>query len=308
MSDITQIMIQQVITMLICMIVGFTLFKSKVVSDSTLGQLTELVLMCCAPCLGLNAWLGLEKTPELLNKMGVACALAVGHFALAQTVFYLIYKNKKRLIQYSAIIGNFGFLAIPLIRNVMGEECVVYCNILSTVATIWQYSLGTKLISEKAEIKLDPLTIILTPGILSIIIGFTIFMLQIELPAPLANSIATFGNANSAVVYICLGGFLSQCDIKAVFKKKDTFIMIFNRLILVPVCFILICTLLPAYLNPVKITLGIAISTPCGTTFPMFANKYGNDYKFCSGIVGITTLLSILTMPIMVSFSQAMFK
>ena len=142
--------------------------------------------------------------------------------------------------------------------------------------------------------------IALNPNILAVLFGFLLFIapFELELPTFASNFLTYIGGIMTPLSLICIGYLLSRANISEIWKKKRLFITCGLQLTLGPLITLLVVTVLQ--LPPhVKVMLVLLQSLPTATTLGLFSEKYGGDTAEASEIVMVSTLLSILTLPIM---------
>lgn len=299
--ETVSILIDQALLMFILMLVGFVLFKIKMLDDRTTRALGDLILYVANPAIILISLLG-DFGREKLEKGGVAVLISVAMILIGIAVGYLMYRSKKPLNRFAIIFCNNGFMGIPLIQNVMGSECVFYVAIFVAVGAVAMWTYGVIIVSgsrKEASLK----KVITNPCIIAMVIGIVLGVTHMTLPAILLQTIFYLGNLNTPLAMMVLGCYLAESDVKKLLQDKDMYITSFGRLIAVPFVTLLMLMLVPDRYMDVKITLLIATSTPAAGSLAILCKKYDNEYTYGAGIVSITTLISLFTMPLCVALA-----
>jgi predicted permease len=140
---------------------------------------------------------------------------------------------------------------------------------------------------------------LINPGIVSLVVGFLMFLFSIKLPAPVSNAISLVGSTTTPMSMVLIGIILAEESIVRAFTDIKVFAMSFVRLIVVP--FISLLVLKQFVNNPLVLGVPVMVAAmPAGTVTAMFAEKYGTDTYAASQSIFISTLFSIVTIPIMV--------
>nr|WP_275579425.1 AEC family transporter [Halanaerobacter jeridensis] len=160
---------------------------------------------------------------------------------------------------------------------------------------------------QKATLDLSQL---INPGIISIGIGFLIFLFSIELPSAISHTFEMLGETTTPLAMIVVGNVLAQVTIKDIFSNLKLWLVTAIRLILLPLIVLGILEglsiLIPAF-NLSATLLGVVIvltGMPAAANTAIFAQEFGGDEALASEAVFLTTLLSVLTIPLIVYITQ----
>jgi malate permease and related proteins len=167
---------------------------------------------------------------------------------------------------------------------------LVCFNILSYTYGIYLVSSNKKLITIRS--------MLLNPGIIAVAIGIIIFISPVKLPKFIYDAFNLVGQTNTPIAMILLGTYIAKARIITLFNNKYAYFVCFIKLIVIPMIVLIIFKFLPADLGEIKKVVLIAMSTPVGLTVPMFSQMYGGDYEYGAKLVGLSTLLSLVTIPI----------
>ena len=202
------------------------------------------------------------------------------------------------------MFSNAAFLALPLAQNVIGDEGVFYCSVYIGVFNIFAFTYGIFVISGK-KAKINAKKIILNPGTISVIIGIPLFLLRVKLPHIIDYPMELAGGINSPLAMIIFGTFLANANLKNVFIKKEIFFVSFLRLVFIPVVMTLLFKLCGVS-GDLLTAMSISASAPTATNTAMYAAKYDNDAGLGSEIAAQTSILSVVTMPVVVALSSVL--
>ena len=129
-------------------------------------------------------------------------------------------------------------------------------------------------------------------------IGLLLFFLPIQLPAEITSVISTLASMNGPLAMIVLGTYLAQIRLSELFNDKGTYLCSVIRLFLIPVATALLLLALPDEYKTMKLALLFAAAAPVGANVAIFAQLYGQDYTEAVKDVCMSTVFSIVSMPV----------
>ena len=285
--------------------IGFAADKTKIFVQADGKRLVDLLFNLILPITIINTFLNMERTPEHIKGLGVAFLLAVLTHLLGVGISALSFRKKdlmkRGIYHYAITFSNAAFLALPLAESVVGKEGVFYSSCYVAVFNVFAFTYGIYEISgHKAKIKVKNLFI--NPGSTSVIIGIPLFLLGVQMPEIISNTMERVAACNSPMAMIVFGTFFANCNFKNIFAKKEVYFVSFLRLILIPVIMLFVFRLLGAN-SEMRTALTISASAPVATNTAMYAAKYDNDTALPSELVGQTSVFSVITMPVIVAIA-----
>ncbi len=305
--EYAKILANQVFIMFLLLAVGYLLFQLKLVSAATNSQLTSIILYVVMPCMILSTY-QMDYDPDKARNLLLGFLVSAISLGIAIGVSYIVRINgdSKRVAteQFCVIFANCGFMAIPLISALFGQLGVFYCNTYLTMFNIiiWTYGVAlmqkkeknTEKITWKARIK--PF---ITPVMISIVVGLATYFLQIRFPAPVESAINYIGSMNTPLAMIVSGIYIAQSDLKKALTNRRIYGMLLIKCFLIPFVLIVVFRQIP--MDPtLAMVILIASSCPTASNSMLFADKYGQDVETASNIFTLTTLLSIISLPIVI--------
>ena len=298
------VMITQVVAMFLMMVIGAVLYRGQLVDNAGSKQLSNVALYVATPAVILQS---LATTVDAAKMVaGAACMALSFIFTLVSAgVARLYFRDRQRAAQLGITISNMGFMGIPLVQSVLGEEYVFYISacMAGQVPLIWSY--GIWLISQDTS-KISLKKIATNPSIVAVVVGIVLFCCSIDLTGVIKVTAQDMGNLNTGLAMLVMGIYLAQTDLRSLVRDRNLYAACALRLLAVPAIVIAVMVLLP--LDPiVKLVVVIALSTPCGTVSAMFPQMFGGDYRFGAGLVSVSTLLSLVLMPLVLAASLVLF-
>lgn len=309
--DLALKILYQVIIIFIYMSVGFVLSKTKKLKSAGVKDITNVLLTVVTPCVLISSYQ--QKIDEfsftVLKGLGIAALFTVIVHIAAIIIATLFYKNdgkeKYKVNRFAAVYSNCGFMAIPILSSVLGADGVFYGSIYLAIFTFFYWTHGVLVFSSsKSSVSLKSL--FLNAGVIGTFAALTLFILKIRLPDILFDAVYGISGLNTPLSMIVLGTYLANVNWKQAFSKASLYTVSFLRLFVLPLISIFIIMAI-RLIVPVNSLIAQAVLIPAacpvaGVT-ALFAAKYGSDATYASELVAITTLFSIITLPIIMVIS-----
>ncbi|PJG86528.1 AEC family transporter [Conservatibacter flavescens] len=290
------------------MFAGFAIVKSKLLDSKDSYPLSVIGLYIISPCVIINAF-QVDYTPEVSQGLLFSFALAIIlHIVLIILVKLLSIPLKlDSLEQATSIYSNSGNLIIPLVTALFGPEWVIYSCGFMAVQIFLFWSHCRILLCGKAELSFKK--IISNINIISIIVGLILFVFQIKLPSLITGTFSAIGIMIGPNAMLIAGMLLASIPLRTLFSSKRIYLVSFLRLIFIPLCILVIMKAIPAnkWLPNGDIIMMIsflAVTSPAASTVTQMALLFKKDANKASGIYGVTTLLCVMTMPLIIAIYQ----
>ena len=302
------ITLQNVSVLFLLIIVGFIVGKLGIISENGQKELSNFVLKVTLPATIILA-LQLEYTRERfnisLNIMLIMIIVYVVTITISKLLsrYYRVSTGQRDIIEVASVLPNTSFMGYPIVLS-LGEEALFYAVLgAGLVFELIAWTYGNLTISKSNGPTLNKRiikTMLLSPGILSIAIGFTLFILRIKIPEPINSTLGFLSQASSPLAMIVVGILLSRSDIKKCILDGKLFLVAITRLLVFP--FIVFITLNTLGVEGIVLTIPIVmLSMPPAAYVAMFSANANNDTDLASQIIFIASLFSVITIPLMVS-------
>lgn len=299
---ITQILITQTLIMFILMIIGLIFSKSGLLTANGSKDIANILLYIVIPCVIIRSYIT-QFTYEKLYGLLLSAILAVFSFAVSIVVSFLAFGTRKPIDNFGTTFCNAGFIGIPLVTAVFGNDAAFYIASFASMLNLLQWTYGIVIITGKRNM-INIKKIIINPVTISLIIGLIMFFTGVKLPEIINSTLSFLASMNTPVAMIVLGYYLSCVKIKDLFFNAELYIPTIIRLTLIPVLTLAILYLLPFGHGQTGMITLISASTPIGTSTAIFAQKFGQDYQKAVCMVCLSTILSIITIPLVMHFAQ----
>lgn len=291
----------QVLILFLIMVVGFYTRKRGILNEVVNKKLSELLLKVTSPLLVISSF-QVSFTQEILENVFIIFIFALfAHIVsifLGQLLFIRYKDSKKKIMKFSAIYSNCGYMGFPLLESLFGKIGVLFGSVYVAAFNIFLWTNGVMIFTNKK--KLDRNTIkkaLLNPGILSVVIGMLLFLFSIKLPHPVAKSIELVGAMTAPLSMLIVGANLASCDFKKLLKGLDIYYISVIRLIVLPLLAFGALKLL-GFSDMLLSICVLLVAMPVAAATAIFAEMYEEDAIFASRIVALSTLASIVTIPL----------
>lgn len=300
MGNVVAILINQVLVMFMLMAVGFILFKIHMITKAATQSMMNVALYAATPCTILLSFLSRSFSMDLVVNALWSCGLGLLTTLIGAVVANTLFRSSNNLTKFGVIFNNVGFIGIPIVQSVLGVEYVFYMSMFVVVGALTLWTYGAVLVSgDKKEASF--MKIITNPSVIATLIGVVLFVLGVKLPFVLDKTLNNLGNLNAPLAMLILGCYMAEANIPATLTNVNTWKIVAGRMFIVPLLMIPVLMFLPASLDDIKLVALIAAATPVASMMASLSQKYGGDYAYGAGIVGITTMLSMATLPLMLT-------
>lgn len=295
--------VSSVITLFLMIMVGVYGSKRKIIDDKLNQGLTNVLIQIALPCMIVTSFI-FSYDEAIKNNIIKTFYYSLLAYILIIVLSYIILmpikEYKKTVLHFANVFVNTGYIGFPILNAIYGPEGVIYGSIFNMFFVILVWTYGIMLYEGRLsrgnkfrELK----NILCNPSIIAVIIGIIIFLLKIQLPAPLLNSLKNIGNMTGPLSMIIIGLILSRVKFRDYLRDKTLYYGLITKLITIP---LLICFLFSVF-KPSKAVNSVIIMTamPASTMTSILAEKYNKEKEFAAIFVSLTTLLSLITVPIL---------
>lgn len=294
---------QQVAILFIMIFVGFICAKRGFFSDEGIKSVTNFVLYIIIPCVIINSFhreFDHEMMQGLIKAFFAALFVHLLNIVVANLLIHDKDEARERVLKFATIFSNCGYMALPLQEALLGKDGIFLGAVFIAVFNIINWTYGLFLMGGKGT-KISIKTALLNPGVIGVFFGFIFFLTPLKLPQILLTPLQCFASMNTPLPTIIIGFYLAKVPGFAVLKDAKLCLALVLRLVVLPVAAALIlyaCGLRGDLLA----SMVIAASAPCAANTAMFAGKFDRDTSLSVTLVSVSTLFSILTMPVIVQF------
>lgn len=300
------ILLQQMMVLFIIMMIGFVCRRIGLISAEGSKMLSGIVVNVANPALILSSSANKESSiqgKELVITLGLAVCFYLIFLVLAEIVPRVLRVSKEDLGVYKAmtVFSNIGFMGFPLLSAMYGSEALLYASLFTIPYNILIYTYGVSSMSKEDKDKEQkssiPWSKIFNIGVIFSIIAVVLYLTKLPVPTVITDAAGTLGNLTAPLSMIVIGDAMSQMKIKELITDKKLMLFTGIKLLVIPIAGLFFIK----HLNLSPMLTGVCmvmLSTPVGSMTAMLAQQYDGNYELASKGVAVTTLLSVITMPI----------
>jgi len=184
--------------------------------------------------------------------------------------------------------------------SIYGPEGVIYGSIFNMFFVIFLWTYGLILFQgnlKNKTFKSETKKILLNPSILAVIIGLIIMVFHIQLPSALLSSMNSMGSMTGPLSMIIIGGILSEAKITHYLMDWTIYYGILLKLVIIPLLIHLMFLLIHHHSMPIT-TVILMTAMPASTMTSILAKKFNKKESYAAVLVSLSTLLSLITIPL----------
>lgn len=298
------LLLEQMVVLFLLMGVGFYCYKKGIITDETSKKISAIVVNIANPAMILTGCMSDEKIEgeELLMVAVIVIGVYAVLLVLASLLPYILRVEKKSRGTYRAmtIFSNIGFMGFPVISALYGSGALLYASLFTIPYNILIYTYGIAAMSpqsEGGEKSKIPLERIFNIGVIACMITIVVYLLQIPVPAFIKSTTTHLSNLTAPLSMMVIGASLATMDLKRMFTDVKLLIFSVIKLCVIPLVGVLI---IRQFVDN-EVICGVCmvmLATPVGSMTAMLAQQYDGDYEMASRGVALTTVLSVVTMPL----------
>ena len=294
------VLLQQMGILFVYMMIGYVACKKEYFDQEFGKKLSWLVVNVANPMLAISAVVNNEE--QIAKKdFYVIVLLAICFYAffliLAQILPRLIGVQRSDIGVYKMMttFNNIGFMGFPVIAAAYGNGALIYAVPFSIMFNILCYTWGIQTLcggGEKGNWKR-----IINIGTISGIISIVLFFMQIPVPKMICSLSAGLSNLTGPLSMLVIGISIAAMELKDLFTDIKLLKFALIKLLAVPVAaMLLVCQVIDNRL--ICEVFLVMMATPAASMCAMLSQQYGGDYELAAKGVALTTILSVVTMPI----------
>lgn len=306
----TKIIISQIIILSVVVLVGAAAARLKVLTLESKDMLSKVIFNISLPLMLFTNFLRIEADTRLLANSFIV--LMVSGFVIMflllagwiTTRIFNIRGGEGAVFRVHSMFGNTIFLGFPLIQALFGAEGLLYASMFQLISNIIMWTVGVVVLTygngtswKKSLLK------VFNPNTIATLLGLVFFLFSLKLPGLLVTPLAELGSANTWLSMLYIGAMLAFSNVGGLLNRKSLYILSFNRLLLLPGILVLSFYFFSSVfgLNADKLVLSVIIleaSMPCMASVVIMAKELGADDRQAVGNVFVSTILSIVTLPL----------
>lgn len=307
------VVLEQMIIILFLILTGVFLFRKKMISEETSRQISGLIINVTNPALLICSAFG--DTPKVsLQELGLGALVFLSAYIVLILAAYLIPlllrvpDHARYSYHMLTVFGNVGFIGIPLASAVLGSGSLIFVSMSNLLYNILIYTYGMSVLRKAAvrqgtyrseEHSESPLKKIINVGTVSAMLTLIFYLADFPVPIVISSTLNYAGRSTTLLSMLVLGVSVAQMAIRDIFSNPRLYLYVAIRQIALPVVFTLVLSLFikhPLILNASALMLAV----PSGNMPLMLSKQFGTDESTISQGIILSTLLSLVTIPIVV--------
>ena len=299
------IIAKQMLVLFLIMMAGYAAFKKGIVSKEGAGSISSAIINIFNPCLIISGVL--NKTITYSTAMVTENLVLVALFFVVLIILSRLFTRFMKLepgevncYRLMMIFPNLGFMGIPLVRSLYGEEAVIFVAFYIVGYNLLVYSYGIMLAmgAGAGDKKALPWKKVFNIGTAACTVAILIFAFHIQVPEVVGTFVDTVGNAAVPLSMMTVCIMVAQSDLKELVTDMKQLMLSFISMLVIPALCIPLMQLLP--IDPVSYGIFILlIAMPVGSVVMMVEKEYGStDGSISAKSIALTSVLSVITIPV----------
>ena len=299
----------QMLVLFLILILGYIGGKTKVLTVADNKPLSKMVNCITNPCSVLHSALCVERAlanGEVLKLIAITVIMYFGLILIAEITTRVlgVKPNEQGQYKFMMVFSNVGYMGIPVVRVIFGEEATFCVAVFIMVFYLFIYTYGVRQIcSEPGQKGIDWKKVI-CPMTISSLVAIIGYLAGIQVGGVVKDTLKTVANITTPCAMLIIGCALSSVPVKYVFSNWRLYIVALLKLLVIPVVVYLL-------LKPImgaSMVLGVMVvimAMPVATIITMLSAQYDKDQTLAASSVFITTLLSVITIPLLAAVLKA---
>lgn len=294
----------QMLALLIMIGAGYLITKKGMMDEHTNNQMSDLIVQIFNPLLVLVS--AANSVGQVsLDTVILAAGIAAGMFlvfivaGMVLSPFFERDRVQRKIFQLMFVFSNVGFIGIPVISSIFGTEYVVYVSEFMLVYTLVFYTYGIALMDGK--LTAASVRAMVNPGTVSGIVALGIIIFNIRVPEFIKTAVTYLGNITSPMALIAVGFALASSDIRKIFGQPRLYVFSMVKLLLLPLLLLPVLNLVIED-TQLRAVCMVMFGMPVGNMPLILGNQRGMDVTACSAAIILSTVLCVLTVPVLLLF------
>lgn len=294
--------VQSILTLFILILIGFLAFRIGFINRTGVSGLSSLLVNISLPCLIIES-MQVQVTGSLIGNMETIILIELLVYGLsfccAFLVPYLLGGSifEAGVFRFMLIFSNLGFMGYPVAQTLFGPESLFYVTLINIPFGLLVFTVGVFLL--RPDIMHDhDMKRIFTPGLIASLVGLLFFFTGFDIPSPVSDSLSLLGSVTTPLAMIVIGALLSTLPIGSMFGDIRIWVISLFRLIIIPLAVLWI--LKPYISDPLLLGVPVILAAmPVAANTVLLAEEYGVNAELASKGVFLSTILSLLSIPVM---------
>lgn len=300
--SLTSITVNSVIKLALMALLGIAGAKMGIMDEVGTAKASKIMLNIGMPMMLLAGFFTPFDSSRLTEMLWCFLASFMSEFiAIILCSFFIKRKNNPDAVaeECAAIFSNCGAIGLPLAVMIMGQNAAFYVASYLTINSFYLWIYAPLILSGKVDAK-SVKKALLSPCLIAIYVGLVIFFVGIPIPSIAQEAVNTVSGCVTPLAMLTMGAMIYRSDIKALFKNARMYYTCFLKLFLLPLGFLVFLKLAHVPSGPALASY-IVFACPTASAVPVLVEDSGRNGGYAAGITCVTTLLSMITIPVLVA-------
>lgn len=291
----------QIIILFLIMMLGFFIRKKNIINDDITKGLSELLINVTLPFMIISSFtLQYDSEMMIIGSKILIYSIFI-HVALiffSKILYTKNLKEKRQVLKFITVFSNVGFIGYPILYGMLGEKGVFFAAIFNIPFNLFLWTIGVMFFTGEKNLK-SIKKVMVNPATIAVFIGIIIFRFSINLPVSIKSTFNMVGSITTPISMIVIGSMLAERNVKEIFMDASLYYGAFVRLVLIPFLIFIILK----FIGTDKLIMQICVvleAMPAAVITAIIAEKYDGDAVYASQSVFVTTVLSLITIPIII--------
>lgn len=306
-GNLVAITAQQVLMMFLLILTGYLAVRGKLLDARARQGFSSLLVNLVVPAMIINSYMS-EFDPEILSNLVRTALASAAVLVMGLGVALLATRRStgpdRPILRFAMTFSNAGYMGFPLINALFGAEGMLYASIFNTFFNLLIWTAGVALLDRSTGPRRGlVLELIQKPALLAVAVGLVLYLGQIPVPYLIAQPIGLLAGMNTPLSMLITGIIIATSDLRPVIRSAQLWYAILIRMLIIPAAAFLFC-LLTGTGGMVGAVVILLEACPCAAITSVFAIQYRYSEQLAAGLVVLSTLLSIVTLPLCAMFVQ----
>lgn len=281
--------------------VGALLRKAKIFTAVSKDMLTDLVLYVTLPCSIILSF-QIEIDTSLAASLGIIFLISMGTqmfcYLLTKLTFRKVAASQQSILHYGLLVSNAGFMGLPIAGELFGPAGLMYASIYLIPQRVVMWTAGLSIFSTAAASKKEAMRkVILHPCMIAVYVGLVLMVTKIPIPSFARMTLSSLGSCTTPLSMMLIGSLFAEMKREHFRLDRNLIGFSFLRLVVIPLASLLVGRAIG--IDPLVVGVGVILAAmPGGSSTVILASKYGRDTTYASKLVIVSTILSLISIPL----------
>ena len=286
--------------MFVYVVTGIIMARTKILKHEGRSSFINLLLDITLPCMILNSFnvdIGIEELISAGEIMIISTVCAVIAWFLGKIFWRNEPVNRRAVLEFATLFSNAGNAGMPIVASVFGAQGVFYASFYLLPVRVLIWTMGLSLFVEGGNAKERMMILAKTPSLVVVFVGVALMFMPFKLPGVLSVAIKNIGDMTGPLSMMIIGAALGESDLRSAFDA-DAFKLTAVRLAVLPIIYMVLLRL--AGVETILWQVAVVLTAmPAAANTEIIAEMYGKDYQFAARCVVVSTIVSLVSVPIL---------